>query len=168
MPTLNELIQLSEQQTRKRTGFTLSELQSMTTAGDMGKTWVREDINNRDVDISNYMQRASNRIQSYQQARSDIGEDRLTANEQVAIVDAYRQIAGLQPEGYYMTKEGAAVPRDRFAEIRRKRTEDDAWENFKSNMSHTVLQNLAGIRGVHTARWDGAHGNTYHGGDYQG
>ena len=144
--TLDEITQARRPQRREAT---LDEITgNIASAANMGQTWVREDINNRDVDISNYMRRASDRIQSYQQARSDIGEDRLTANEQVAIVDAYRQIAGLQPEGYYLTKEGAAIPEDKFAEIRRKRTEDDAWENFKSNMSHTVLQNLAGIRGV--------------------
>ena len=135
MPTLNELMRSSAQQTSKQTGFTLNELQSMTATGNMGQTWAREDINADAVDVSNYMQRAADRIQEYQQARSDIGENRLTANEQIAIVDAYRQMAGLQPEGYYLTKEGAAVPRDRFAEIRRKRTEDDTWANFKANLS---------------------------------
>ncbi|KKK80675.1 hypothetical protein LCGC14_2821130, partial [marine sediment metagenome] len=123
-------------------------LNGVPAAGTMGRTWVQEDMNAGIVDVANYMQRASDRIQQYQQARSDTGADRLTANEQIAIVDTYRQIAGLQPEGYYMTKEGAAVPKDRFAEMRRKRTEDDSWENFKSNISGTVLQNLAGIRGV--------------------
>lgn len=147
MPTLDELQQISAQQIgRQRAGFTLDELQAMTSATDMGQTWVREDIDTGVVDISNYMQRASDKIQQYQQARSNKGEDRLTAIEQVAIVDTYRQMAGLQPEGYYMTREGAAIPKDRFAEMRRKQTEDSDWENFKANISGTVLQNLSGIR----------------------
>lgn len=149
MPTLDELQRITAQQVeRQRGGFTLNELQAMTSATDMGQTWVREDIGEGTVDVSNYMQRASDKIQRYQQVRSDKGQDRLTAIEQVAIVDAYRQIAGLQPEGYYMTREGAAVPKDRFAELRRKRIEDSDWENFKSNISSTVLQNLASIRGA--------------------
>ena len=147
MPTLDELQQISAQQmNRHRAGFTLDELEAMTSVADMGQTWVREDIDEGTTDVSNYMQRASDRIQRYQQARSDKGQDRLTAIEQVAIVDAYRQMAGLQPEGYYMTREGAAVPKDRFAEMRRKVTEDSSWENFKANISGTVLQNLSGIR----------------------
>ncbi len=142
--TLDEILQTRRPQRREAT---LDEITgSIASAAGMGQTWVREDINAGDVDISNYMHRAAARIQQYQQARSDIGEDRLTANEQVAIVDAYRQMAGLQPEGYYRTAEGAAVPKDRFAEIRRKRTEDDTWANFTSNLSQTVLQNLSGIR----------------------
>ncbi len=147
MPTLDELQRVSAQQmNRQQAGFTLNELRAMTSAADMGQTWVREDIGEGTVDVSNYMQRASDRIQRYQQARSDKGQDRLTANEQVAIVDAYRQTAGMQPEGYYLTREGAAVPKDQFAELQRKKTEDSDWENFKSNISGTVLQNLNGIR----------------------
>ncbi len=130
----------------KRTLSADEFFKDVPAAQGMGQTWAREDINAGNVDVSNYMQRAATRIQQYQQARSDIGEDRLTANEQVAIVDAYRQMAGLQPEGYYMTAEGAAVPKDKFAEIRRKRTEDDTWANFTANLSQTVLQNIAGIR----------------------
>jgi len=145
MPREIPLSEILRSPTRRE--FSLDEVTAgLPAASDIGRTWAREDINTGNVDLTNYMHRASARIQQYQQARSDIGEDRLTANEQVAIVDAYRQIAGLQPEGYYLTKEGAAVPEDRFAEIRRKRTEDDVWENFKSNISHTVLQNVAGIR----------------------
>jgi hypothetical protein len=133
----------------QRQEIPLSEaIGGIPAATNTGQTWVQEDINTDNVNVTNYMQRAAARIQQYQQARSDIGEDRLTANEQVAIVDAYRQTAGLQPEGYYMTKEGAAVPRDRFAEIRRKRTEDDVWANFTANLSQTVLQNLVSIRGA--------------------
>lgn len=135
-----------QQQADDQTRYSLDELQSMTVAAGMGQTWAQEDINAGSVEPSNVMQRASDRIQEYQQARSDTGATRLTAIEQMAIVDAYRQMAGLQPEGYYLTNTGAAVPRDKFAEIRRQRTEDDSWENFKANISNTVLQNLAGIR----------------------
>jgi len=123
-------------------------------AKDLGQEWVTEDIGVGAVDISNYMQRASDRIQEYQKSRDNIGAERLTANEQVAIVDTYRRLAGLQPEGYYMTATGAAVPKDKFAEIRSKRTEDDSWANFKSNISQTVLQNLAGIRGAQARMTD--------------
>ncbi len=138
---------LDEIQRPKRREATLDEInQTLAATARMGQTWAQEGINDRSVDVSNYMHRAGERIQQYQQARQDLGATRLTANEQVAIVDAYRQAAGLQPEGYYLTAEGAAVPKDRFAEIRRKRTEDDAWANFKSNLSETVLQNGAGIR----------------------
>lgn len=142
--TIDEIIRSDDP---KRRTATLDEItDKIASATNVGQTWVQEDINTGAVDLSNYMHQAAARIQQYQQARSDLGEDRLTANEQVAIVDAYRQMAGLQPEGYYMTKEGAAVPRDRLAEIRRKRTEDDAWANFKANLSSATLQNLAGIR----------------------
>lgn len=145
--TANEFFAEGRRQEQFQRTVTADEFfDGVPAAGNMGQTWVREDINAGNVNVTNYMQRAADKIQEYQQARSDLGESRLTANEQVAIVDAYRQMAGLQPEGWYMTKEGAAVPRDRFAEIRRKRTEDDAWENFKANISGTVLQNLAGIR----------------------
>ena len=147
MPTLDELQQITAQQLRRqRDSVTLDELRAMTSAADMGQTWVREDISEGTADVSNYMQRASDRIQRYQQARSDAGKDRLTAIEQVAIVDAYRQMAGIQPEGYYLTKDGAAVPKDQFAELQRKKTEDSDWENFKSNTSGTVMQMLNGIR----------------------
>ena len=146
MPRYATLDEITQVRRRPQREITLDEIGGIDAAANMGATWVQEDINAGGVDISNYMHRAAARIQQYQQARSDMGENRLTANEQVAIIDAFRQIAGLQPEGYYMTKEGAAVPQDRFAETRRKRTEDDAWANFKSNLSSTVLQNLAGIR----------------------
>ncbi len=122
------------------------DMDDFLTNTGMGQTWVQEDINAGNVDISNYMQRAATRIQEYQQARSDLGQDRLTSNEQIAIVDAFRQNAGLQPEGYYLTKDGAAIPKDIFAEIRRKTTEDDIWANFKANLSSTVLQTANGIR----------------------
>ena len=145
MPREIPLSEILRSPTRRE--FSLDEITAgLPATSDMGRTWAREDINTGNVSLTNYMQQAAARIQQYQQARSDIGGDRLTANEQVAIVDAYRQIAGLQPEGYYLTKEGAAVPQDRFAELRRKRTEDDVWENFKANLSETVLQNAASIR----------------------
>ncbi len=141
--TLDEIIPV-----RRRREATLDEIQgNIASSANMGQTWVQEDINAGAVGLSNYMHQAGERIQQYQQARDDIGENRLTANEQIAIVDAYREMAGLQPEGYYRTKDGAAIPKDKFAEIRRKRTEDDVWENFKANLSSTVLQNAAGIRG---------------------
>lgn len=147
MPRTATIDEIPLRERPQRREATLDEIQGgIGPAALMGQTWTREDINTGRVDISNYMHRAAARIQEYQQARQDLGEDRLTANEQVAIVDAYRQMAGLQPEGFYLTAEGAAVPKDRFAEIRRKRTEDDAWANFKSNLSNTVLQNLSGIR----------------------
>lgn len=149
MPRYATIDQITQAGIPQRREATLDEITGgIASAANMGQTWAREDINTGGVDVTNYMQRAADRIQQYQQARSDLGADRLTANEQVAIVDAFRQTAGLQPQGYYLTKEGAAVPRDRFAEIRRKRTEDDSWENFKANVSHTTLQNLAGIRAV--------------------
>ena len=146
MPRYATLDEITQTRRFPRREVTLDEIDGVNAAANMGETWVQEDINTGDIDITNYMHRAALRIQQYQQARSDIGEDRLTANEQIAVVDAFRQTAGLQPEGYYMTKEGAAVPQDKFAEIRRRRTEDDAWANFKANLSSTVLQNLAGIR----------------------
>jgi len=144
--TIDEIIPIETPQRREAT---LDEINGgIASATNMGQTWAQEGINTGAIDVTNYMQRAADKIQQYQLARDDMGKNRLTANEQLAIVDAYRQTAGLQPEGYYLTKEGAAVPRDRFAELRRKRTEDDAWANFKANISSATLQNLAGIRGA--------------------
>lgn len=132
------------------TGRVLTEQEAfggIRAAELMGQSWVGDDIADGRVSIENYMQRASERIQEYQEVRDRAGQDRLTANEQVAIVDAFRQLAGLQPEGFYLTAEGAAIPRDRFAEIRRKRMEDDDWGNFKANLSSTTLQMANSIRG---------------------
>lgn len=151
--TLSEIM-LTRQPDRRTA--TYSELTgAIPAAQEMGSFWADDDIKGGLVTPQNYMQQASTRIQEYQQARDTAQADRLTANEQIAIVDAYRDRAGLQPEGYYRTAEGAAVPRDRFAEIRRKRTEDDAWENFKANISHTTLQNLNAIRSAQAKITDG-------------
>lgn len=119
---------------------------SIPSAGKMGKDWANMDLNGGLVTKDNYMERAAERVQEYQQERMRQQSTRLTANEQVAIVDAYRQMAGIQPEGYYRTATGAAVPKNLFQEIRRKRVEDSNWENFKANLSSTALQNLAAIR----------------------
>jgi len=115
-------------------------------ASNMAQGWAELDMNEGKATKDNYMEQAGARIQEYQQSRLKAGDANLTANEQVAIVDAYRQMAGLQPEGYFLTPTGAAVPQNIFQEIRRKRVEDSDWENFKSNVSSTVLGNLAAIR----------------------
>jgi len=151
--TLSEI--MLTRQPDKRTA-TYSELTgAIPAARSLGGFWADDDIKEGLVTPRNYMQQASTRIQEYQQARDTAQADRLTANEQIAIVDAYRQRAGLQPEGYYLTNEGTAVPRDLFAEIRRKRTEDDAWENFKANITQTALQNGNAIRSAQAKITDG-------------
>ncbi len=119
---------------------------AVNAAGKLGELWANEDINSGDVTPETFMQRASDRIQEYQTFRDRAGSARLTANEQVALVDAYREMAGLQPEGFYRTVDGSAVPEDIFAARRQARMEDDSWENFKSNISSTALHNINGIR----------------------
>jgi len=91
-----------------------------------------------------YMQHAAERIQMYQTRRDEANEARLTALEQTAIQDAFRELAGIEPLAYRRYK-GGAVPIDRFAEKRQARTEESSWENFKANIANTVLQSAGGI-----------------------
>jgi len=119
---------------------------------DLPQVWSAQDmlqqrtepIDLRNVTPDNFMRQASARIQQYQTERDARGAQRLTANEQVAIQDAYRQMVGEQPEAFYLTREGA-IPKDRFYEMRARRSKASAWHNFQNNIANTFLQGIGGI-----------------------
>ena len=81
------------------------------------------------VTKDNYIQIAADRVIEREQ---ELGRD-LSQGEQTAIVDAYRQLAGVDPRFYSVSVNGAA-PIDFYQEVIQKRGRD--------TLSGTILDNL--------------------------
>ena len=107
MATLAEL--MSQHRDERRT----PSVASGYSLGDLMQQYTRNVSGLSDLNASNYMQKASERVIKAQRERREAGSKPLTSSEQMAMVDAMREMAGVQPKGYVRTETGA-VPIDPF------------------------------------------------------